>query len=84
MLVLLSGSEFNLTKQEHDVVDKYTSEDPFVEQFLVYASRVKCVRECKAQSLPAKMQNPDPEILQLFRDRVPYSYLHFSYYQVKC
>ena len=64
-------------------MNKYTANDePFMEQFLVYAARGKCVRECKARSLPPKLRTPDTSVLKLFRRRVPFSYLHFAYYQV--
>ena len=52
-------------------------------QFLTYASRARCVRECKAKSLSATQRYPSPEILNRFKQRDPYSFLHFSYYQVR-
>ena len=78
-----TGSDFKLSKREREVVDSYSANDgPLVEQFLVYAARGKCVRECKARSLPPKLRVPDSVVLRLFRNRTPYSYLHYAYYQV--
>lgn len=53
-----------------------------IDQFLLYAVRGKCLRECKAKHLPPKLRNPDPGLLKDFRRRLPYSYLHFAYYKV--
>ena len=81
--VFHTGSDFKLSKKEREVVDSYSANDgPLVEQFLVYAARGKCVRECKARSLPPKLRVPDSVVLRLFQNRTPYSYLHYAYYQV--
>lgn len=77
------GSDIKLSNKEREVVNKYAANiGPFMEQFLVYAARGRCVRECKARSLPPKLRTPDTSVLKLFRRRVPFSYLHYAYYQV--
>ena len=53
-----------------------------IRQLIKYASKAKCVRECKAKRLTPKQQYPDPETLNRFKQREPYSFLHFAYYQV--
>ncbi len=58
-------------------------DEPFVRQFLVYASQGKCLRDCKARTLPSHLQDIDPAIVQDFRRRKPFSYLHYAYYQVR-
>lgn len=77
------GSDIKLSNKEREVVNKYAANiGPFMEQFLVYAASGRCVRECKARSLPPKLRTPDTSVLKLFRRRVPFSYLHYAYYQV--
>ena len=41
------------------------------------------MRECKAKRLSPKQRYPDPDVLNRFKRREPYSFLHFSYYQVR-
>lgn len=73
----------DLSKTQQEVVKKYAGGDnPLIKQFLVYAAKGKCVRECKAKTLPPNMRYPDPTVVREFRKRKPYSYLHFAYYQV--
>ena len=73
----------DLSKTQQEVVGKYTGgDDPLINQFLVYAAKGKCVRECKAKMLRPNMRYPDPKVVREFRNRKPYSYLHFAYYQV--
>ena len=50
-------------------------------QFLPYLLQAQCERKCIYQRLP-NVSDPDPTILDMFKKRVPYSYLQFSYYQV--
>ena len=49
----------------------------------MYAAKAQCIDQCKKKNLPRKLRNPDPLVLQKFRTRVPYSYLHYTYYQVR-
>ena len=76
------GSILNVSPSDKETIDNYARSDPFVKQFLVYAARGSCVRECKARNLPPKLRNPDSELIKDFRKRIPYSYLHYAYYQV--
>lgn len=79
---MFTGSNLQFSSKDKETTEKYAGDDPFVRQFLVYAARGKCVRECKARNLPPKLRNPDPLVIKDFRKRIPYSYLHFAYYQV--
>ena len=65
-----------------ETVRKYAGDDPVILQFLSYASRARCVRECKAKNMTARQRYPSAEVLNKFKRREPYSFLHFSYYQV--
>ena len=73
-----------LSDKDKETVRKYAggTEDHLFLQFLTYAAKARCVRECKAEALTPKQRYPDPEVLVRFKNRDPYSYLHFSYYQV--
>lgn len=72
-----------LSEQEMKTVEQYAGADnSLILQFLTYAARARCVRECKAKSLSLNRRYPDPVILLGFRTRLPYSYLHYAYYQV--
>ncbi len=68
--------------QQKTLKDYAGDDEPFVSQFLVYATRGKCLRDCKARTLPSHLQYLDPVLVQEFRRRKPFSYLHFAYYQV--
>ena len=78
----VAGS-FQLSEKDLETVKKYAGDDRIVQQFLTYASRARCVRECKAKTLSATQRYPDPEILKKFKLRESYSFLHFAYYKVK-
>ncbi len=78
----LTASDLGLSTKEQEVVERYAATYPVVQQFLVYAARSQCVRVCKTEKLPPRMRSPGGEVLRVFRHRDPYSYLHFSYYQV--
>ena len=80
-LCSFSGSP-QLSEKDLETVAKYAGDDRIIRQFLVYAARSKCVRECKAQQLSASRRYPDPTVLQRFRIREIYSFLHYAYYQV--
>lgn len=81
-MVLLSWLDLQLSAKDKETIEKYTGDDPLISQFVVYAARGRCVRDCKARNLPPKLRNPDPNLIKDFRKRIPYSYLHFAYYQV--
>lgn len=73
----------DLSDEERETVGKYAGEDDQVTlQFLTYAARARCVRECKAANLTPNKRYPNPSILKRFRRREPYSFLHFAYYQL--
>ena len=66
------------------MVEKYAgADDNLTLQLLTYAGRARCVRECKAASLAPNQRYPDPVILNRFRTREAYAYLHFAYYKVR-
>ena len=67
---------------DKETIENYAGDDPFIRQFVVYAARGRCVRECKERLLPPKLRNSDPTLINDFRKRIPYSYLHYAYYQV--
>ena len=71
-----------LTNQTKKTLEGYFKEDPLIQQFAEYAAKGKCMRDCKAKNLPSQLRSPDPVIIDEFRRYVPYSFLHFSYYQV--
>ena len=73
----------NLSASQQKIAKDYAGDDEsFVAQFLVYATRGKCLRDCKARTLPAHLRYIEPSVVQQFRQRKPFSYLHFAYYQV--
>lgn len=72
-----------LSEKDIETIDKYAGNDPVIKQLIIYAARAKCVRECKAKKLSPTLQYPDPEILDRFKQREPYSFLHYAYYQVR-
>ena len=76
------GLDLQLSSKDKETIENYAGDDPFIRQFIVYAARGRCVRECKARHLPPKLRNPDPVVINAFRNRTPYSYLHYAYYQV--
>ena len=80
---LLSPAE--LTPSQQKIVRAYSGEEEeaFVSQFLVYAAKGKCIRDCKASSLPMHLRYLDPQTVKDFRQRRPYAYLHFALYQVR-
>lgn len=80
--VALIGLDLQLSSKDKETIENYAEDDPFIRQFIVYAARGRCVRECKTRSLPPKLRTPDPALIKEFRKRIPYSYLHFAYYQV--
>ncbi len=67
---------------EQEIVDKVFSKDPLMKQYLVFAAKAKCIKQCKRDNLPAHLRNPDPLVLEKFNNRLPYSYLQYSYYKV--
>ncbi|XP_064394427.1 endoplasmic reticulum protein SC65-like [Halichondria panicea] len=74
----------NLSASQQKIAKDYAGDDEsFVAQFLVYATRGKCLRDCKARTLPAHLRYIEPSVVQQFRQRKPFSYLHFAYYQLK-
>lgn len=81
-VIIVAKSALHLGTKDKETVGNYSGDDPLISQFLEYAARGRCVRECKARNLPPKLRNPDPNVIQEFRKRFPYSYLHFAYYQV--
>lgn len=76
-------SVIQLSSKDKQTIEEYAGDDPFIKQFVLYAARGRCMRECKARILPPKLRNPDTEVIKEFRKRMPYSYLHFAYYQVR-
>lgn len=72
-----------LSEKDLETITKYAGDDPVVKQFIIYASRAKCVRECKARRLSPTQRYPDTVILNRFKLREPYSFLHYAYYQVR-
>ena len=71
-----------LKKKDQDFVDKLSNDDRHLKQYLKFAAKAKCIKECKKENLPHPLRNPDPIVLEKFKNRVPYSYLHYSYYMV--
>ena len=71
-----------LSEQDLETMTKYAGDDPVINQLVIYASRARCVRECKAKSLRPNQRYPDPEIVNRFKLREPYSFLHYAYYKV--
>ena len=67
----------SLTKKQEAIV----SDERFLKQFLLFSAKAKCIKKCKQQQLQ-DMINPDPPTVELFKKRVPYSYLQYSYYKV--
>lgn len=65
-----------------ELLEKYSASDPLLGQFILYAVKGSCVRKCKEDTLPPNLRDPDPEFVEEFRRCVPYSYLHYAYYQV--
>lgn len=57
-------------------------QDFFIDQFLLYGSKGRCLKHCKETNLSPKLRNPDPALLRDFHQYLPYSYLHYAYYQV--
>ncbi|CAI8055374.1 Cartilage-associated protein [Geodia barretti] len=73
-----------LSDKDKETMKKYAggTEDHLFLQFLTYAAKARCVRECKAEALTPNQRYPDPEILVRLKNRDPYSFLHFAYYQL--
>lgn len=71
-----------LSEKELETISKYTGDDPVTKQLIIYAAWARCVRECKAKSLRSRQRYPDPEILNRFKRREAYSFLHFAYYKL--
>ena len=81
--VSLFSASPQLLEKDLETIADYSGNDPIIKQFIIYASRAKCIRECKAKELRATLRYPDPDILNRFKRRETYSFLHFSYYQVR-
>ena len=71
-----------LKKNQQELVDKLFNEDPLMKQYLNFAARAKCIKQCKKENLPSQLRDPDPLALEKFNNRDPYSYLQYSYYKV--
>ena len=72
-----------LVNDEESIVNLFSEKDPMLKQYLDFAAKAKCINQCKKESLPRHIRNPDPLVLEKFNNRVPYAYLQFSYYKVK-
>lgn len=81
--LILFSAHPELSEKDIETIDKYAGDDPVLKQLIIYASRAKCVRECKIKKLSPTLRYPDPEILNRFKRREPYSFLHYAYYQVR-
>jgi len=74
--------EPDVSEKNRKTLDDFVKEDTIYEALVHYSAKGKCLRECKSKFLPPQLRQPDILLLKAFKKRVPYSYLHFSYYQV--
>ncbi len=70
------------SSKNQKTLEDFASEDIINQALVYYSAKGKCLRECKSKSLPPQLRQPEYELLEKFKKRLPYSYLHFSYYQV--
>lgn len=85
-IIVLYSPPDNLDKfsdSRKKVMENHFEIDSLVEQFVSYGIKGKCMKDCKSRSLPPKLRLPDPVLMKDFERCLPYSYLHYSYYQVK-
>ncbi len=80
--IYVFNTDTYLSNKTKTFLKEYYKDNPFVEQLAQYAVNGKCLKICKIENLPPKLRNPDPVLIASFRSREPYSYLHYSYYQV--
>ena len=57
------------------MVESISGSNKLVGQFVKFAGRNKCIRDCKREKLSPKLQSPDRQLLEKFRQRLPFSYL---------
>ena len=75
--------DLDLSEKNRKIMDDYVKEDIINEALVHFSAKGKCLRECKSKSLPPQLRQPDILLLETFKKRLPYSYLHYSYYQVE-
>lgn len=76
-MIIITFSDYSFSRYQEALI----SDEIYLRQFLLFSAKAKCISKCKKERLK-DMINPDPSTLELYKKRIPYSYLQYSYYKV--